>query len=39
MAVRAVLEHIDTLVDAENERLGPGLPNDARVALESWPRT
>lgn len=38
-AVRAVLEHIAALVDAENERLAPGLPNDARVALESWPPT
>jgi hypothetical protein len=38
-AVRAVLEHIAAFVDAENERLGPGLPNDARVALESWPPT
>jgi hypothetical protein len=38
-AVRAVLEHIAELVDAENRRLGPGLPNDARTALESWPST
>lgn len=35
-AVRAALEHLAEEVDAENESLDQGLPNDARAALESW---
>lgn len=35
-AARAVLGHLAAEVDAENSRLPGELPNDPRVALESW---
>ena len=35
--VRSVLEHIAERIDVEHAGLGAELPNDARIALSSWP--
>jgi hypothetical protein len=36
-AVRAVLSFLAERIDAGHQELGGGLPNDARIAAESWP--